>query len=210
MQLALEVPLLVEHDLAVGILDALGVPCTLRKRRGRGVPLLILADDVRHVVARPHRHAPRLHPKGCLHVRLRLPVRVLFWGLGQPLGDGVLVERDLVVAHVLCDVPQVVVDEVHDSVDRLSGENEVENPITRALGELAPVTPHNVETLLLLLLCDDAIFLLDLEGSVLLLVEQQERAIDAIKPHLEQPPHLVELPPCLVGDLERVLQIVAA
>jgi hypothetical protein len=102
---------------------------------------------------------------------------------------------------------------------------------------MAPVSPHDVETLLLLdlpssrkersvfmqklynkqaaaehsslqlhssaagvHLCDNAVALRHAQSRVLLLVEQQQGAIDSIQPDLEQLPHFVELLLGLVCD----------
>eukprot|EP00961_Rhodomonas_salina_P016869 227181-Rhodomonas_salina.1 len=57
---------------------------------------------------------------------------------------------------------------------------------------------------------DDAVALGDSQRCVLLLVEQEQRAVDPVQPHLQQPPHLVQLAPRLRRDACGVLDVVAA
>mmetsp|Transcript_65348 Transcript_65348/g.155861 ORF Transcript_65348/g.155861 Transcript_65348/m.155861 type:complete len:238 (+) Transcript_65348:585-1298(+) len=116
VQLRLQVPLLVDVDLAVGLLDIRGVARALRE----GGDGWVRGDHVRDVVARAHGVSRDLHLQCHLDVRLGLAVRVVLGVLGETLGDDELFELDAVVLEVFGRRSQERVDLVHNLVDGLA------------------------------------------------------------------------------------------
>mmetsp|Transcript_8108 Transcript_8108/g.32766 ORF Transcript_8108/g.32766 Transcript_8108/m.32766 type:complete len:646 (-) Transcript_8108:2155-4092(-) len=145
-------------------------------------------DDVRDgfalvdALSLPRGSQPQRH----LHVRLVGGVRVILRPLRELLGDDELVHRHRAVHQVLPALAKRLVDSLDDVLGGVSGENLLQREVTLLLRQGGPIAADNVETLLLNHRGVAAVGeLLDHEGGVLLLLEEQHGLVKAVHLNLQ-------------------------
>ena len=145
-------------------------------------------DDVRDgfalvdALSLPRGSQPQRH----LHVRLVGGVWVILRPLRELLGDDELVHRHRAVHQVLPALAKRLVDSLDDVLGGVSGENLLQREVTLLLRQGGPIAADDVETLLLNHRGVAAVWeLLDHEGGVLLLLQEQHGLVKAVHLNLQ-------------------------
>mmetsp|Transcript_29228 Transcript_29228/g.84643 ORF Transcript_29228/g.84643 Transcript_29228/m.84643 type:complete len:631 (+) Transcript_29228:1019-2911(+) len=134
---------------------------------------------------------------------LVLRIRVVSRILGQALGDDVALQRDSLLVHFLAPALQVVVNPMHGFLLALAGQQLIQNVVPRGFRKLAPIPADDVKTFELLL---EVLFvpIHDLQGGVLLLLQQHQAAEDGVDLDLQALVLLVHGGLDLLGRLHRL------
>mmetsp|Transcript_28918 Transcript_28918/g.83043 ORF Transcript_28918/g.83043 Transcript_28918/m.83043 type:complete len:977 (+) Transcript_28918:971-3901(+) len=108
-------------------------------------------------------------------MRLVLGIGVVLGGLREALGDDVLLQGHLVLVHLLRALFEETVQPIHSLLLALAAQDPHQDLLTDTLGELAPISSHDVQALEL------ALELLvrpvhDLQGRVFFLLQQHQPA----------------------------------